>query len=626
MNRTSIKLLAFCSIVMSVFTACQSNDVDNDKDNNTVQHIYTIKAESTAAQDSAEVSRALAVDANNKKVLHSTWAAGDKLIAFVSSDGTSNTRTSYWTIAADKSGKGSTFTGQIAAKGNATVKATDDLCFFYPGAAVGKSIAPVEAGKGGGTYHDEVSNISNLLALNLTRQDGTAKTIGELYDFQYKKVKPTSINGSTINVSIGDMKRIVSLWGLRFTDNNNNILTNIDSVYISNVKGSDVFDLSAGSFVTNNPADESMNIVVTPPTGQKVSSAGGKYTYISLLPGTYTDVLIMVYVGNKCYKKEYPRLSFDEGKVYHSDLLNMSEVLPEPYVEVENVKWATGNFIHYGPETGGYWGIAPAQWWISRRAVKLGSNRKPAANGTLQSSQFEDTPVQTTDDVDLFRFGDIVDALKLNKNTYTDKDITEEKFYAPDPLIIKEVARSRAQYGDIVRYYTTDKKQKYRMPTEADITNLYTKANAMPAYCITEQGTFVYGAYFTTAGSIRVKSFPTRVKSLYKYTNVTALVRANKGLFLPITGRRVDFSPKIGFRDMDYGAGAYAQYMTSTSKTLGLSRDFFFGPTEWNLSANGKAQAKAIRPVWISGEEDSNNHKPILDQDYKNLQNTLKIW
>ena len=627
MNRTSIKLLAFCSIAMSVFTACQSNDVDNDKDNNTAQHIYTIKAESTAAQDSAEVSRALAVDANNKKVLHSTWAAGDKLIAFVSSDGTSNTRTSYWTIAADKSGKGSTFTGQIAAKGNATVKATDDLCFFYPGAAVGNSIAPVK--KTGEDdkkpYHDEVSNISNLLALNLTRQDGTAETIGKLYDFQYKKVKPTSINGSTINVSIGDMKRIVSLWGLRFTDDSNKILTNIDSVYISNVKGSDVFDLSTGSFVTNNPADESMNIVVTPPTGQKVSSAGGKYTYISLLPGTYTNVLIMVYVGNKCYKKEYASLSFDEGKVYHSDLLNMSEVLPEPYVEVQGIRWATGNFIHYGPETGGYWGIAPAQWWISRRAVTLGSDRKPASNGILQSSQFEDTPVQTTDDVDLFRFGDIVDALKLNKNTYTDKDITGAKFYAPDPLIIKEVARSRAQYGDIVRYYTTDNKQKYRMPTEADITKLYTEANAMPAYCVTEQGTFVYGAYFTTAGSIRVKSFPTRVKSLYKYTNVTALVRANKGLFLPITGRRVDFSPKIGFRDMNYGAGAYAQYMTSTSKTLGLSRDFFFGPTEWNLSANGKTQAKAIRPVWISGEKDS-NQKPVLDQDYLNLQNTLKIW
>ena len=627
MNRTSIKLLAFCSIVMSVFTACQSNDVDNDKDNNTVQHIYTIKAESTAAQDSAEVSRALAVDANNKKVLHSTWAAGDKLIAFVSSDGTSNTRTSYWTIAADKSGKGSTFTGQIAAKGNAKVKATDDLCFFYPADAVGKSIEPVtETGTdNGNSYHDEVNHISNLLGLNMTRQDGTAETIGKLYDFQYKQVKPKSIVGTNLNVSIGNMKRIVSLWGLRFTDNNNHILTNIDSVYISNVKGSDVFNLSTGSFVTNNPADESMNIVVTPPTGQKVSSAGGKYTYISLFPGTYTDVLIMVYVGNKCYKKEYASITFDEGKVYHTDLLNMSEVLPEPYVQVQGIKWATGNFIHYGPETGGYWGIAPAQWWISRRAVKLGSNRKPAANGILQSSQFETSPTQTTDDVDLFRFGDIKNALKLNGDTYTDKDITVDKYYAPKPIIHREVARSSAQYGDIVRYYTADKKQKYRMPTEADITNLYNKANAIPAYCITEQGTFVYGAYFTTAGAIRVQSFPTRVKSLYKYTNVTALVRANKGLFLPITGRRETLSPIMGYRDMTYGLGAYGQYMTSTTRTLGLSRDFLFGPTEWKISANGKVQSKAIRPVWISGEEDS-NHKPVLDQDYLNLQNTLKIW
>ena len=627
MNRTSIKLLAFCSIAMSVFTACQSDDVDNDKDNNTAQHIYTIKAESTAAQDSTIPTKALAVDANNKKVLHSTWAAGDKLIAFVSSDGTSNTRTSYWTIAADKSGKGSTFTGRIAAKGNAKVQATDDLCFFYPADAVGKSIAPVtETGKDDDKpYHDEVNHISNLLALNLTRQDGTAETIGKLYDYQYKQVKPKSIVGSNLNVSIGNMKRIVSLWGLRFTDSNNNILTNIDSVYISNVKGSDVFNLSTGSFVTNNPADESMNIVVTPPTGQKVSSAGGKYTYISLLPGTYTDVLIMVYVGNKCYKKEYSRLSFDEGKVYHTDLLSMPEVLPEPYVEVQGIKWATGNFIHYGPETGGYWGIAPAQWWISRRAVKLGSNRKPASNGTLQSSQFESSPTQTTDDVDLFRFGDIKNALNLHGDTYTNRDITVDKYYAPKPLIHREVDRSQAEYGDIVRYYTADKKQKYRMPTEADIKNLRDKADAIPAYCVTEQGTFVYGAYFTTAGAVRVKSFPTRVKSLYKYTNVTALVRANKGLFLPITGRRVTLSPTVGFKDMAYGAGAYGQYMTSTSRTVALSRDFFFGPTEWNLSANGKAQAKAIRPVWISGEEDS-NHKPVLDQDYKNLQNTLKIW
>lgn len=628
MNKTKILLLAITGMMATAFTACQSDDVDSAAGGDANANVYNVTADVDAAQDNQPGSRVLSVDAANKKVLHSTWAAGDKLIAFVSSDGTSNTRTSYWTIAADKSGKGSTFTGQIAAKGNAKVQATDDLCFFYPADAVGKSIEPVtETGKDDGKpYHDEVNHISNLLALNLTRQDGTAETIGKLYDYQYKKVKPKSIVGSNLNVSIGDMKRIVSLWGLRFTDSNNNILTNIDSVYISNVKGSDVFNLSTGSFVTNNPADESMNIVVTPPTGQKVSSVGGKYTYISLLPGTYTDVLIMVYVGNKCYKKEYSRLSFDEGKVYHTDLLSMPEVLPQPYVEVQGIKWATGNFIHYGPETGGYWGIAPAQWWISRRAVKLGSNRKPAANGTLQSSQFESSPTQTTDDVDLFRFGDIKNALKLDKGTYTPRDITVDKYYAPKVLgIHQEVDRSSAEFGDIVRYYTADKKQKYRMPTEDDITNLYNKANAIPAYCITEQGTFVYGAYFTTAGAIRVQSFPTRVNSLYKYTNVTALVRANKGLFLPITGRRMDLSPTMGYRDMTYRAGAYGQYMTSTANTVALSRDFLFGPTEWKISPNAKGQAKAIRPVWISGEEDS-NHKPVLDQDYLNLQNTLKIW
>ena len=627
MNKTKILLLAITGMMATAFTACQSDDIDSTAGGDANANVYNVTADVDAAQDNQPGSRVLSVDASNKKVLHSTWAAGDKLIAFVSSDGTSNTRTSYWTIAADKSGKGSTFTGQIAAKGNAKVKATDDLCFFYPADAVGKSIEPVtETGTdNGNSYHDEVNHISNLLGLNMTRQDGTAETIGKLYDYQYKQVKPKSIVGSNLNVSIGNMKRIVSLWGLRFTDSNNNILTNIDSVYISNVKGSDVFNLSTGSFVTNNPADESMNIVVTPPTGQKVSSAGGKYTYISLLPGTYTDVLIMVYVGNKCYKKEYSRLSFDEGKVYHTDLLSMPEVLPEPYVEVQGIKWATGNFIHYGPETGGYWGIAPAQWWISRRAVKLGSNRKPASNGTLQSSQFESSPTQTTDDVDLFRFGDIKNALNLHGDTYTNRDITVDKYYAPKPLIHREVDRSQAEYGDIVRYYTADKKQKYRMPTEADIKNLRDKADAIPAYCVTEQGTFVYGAYFTTAGAVRVKSFPTRVKSLYKYTNVTALVRANKGLFLPITGRRVTLSPVMGYRDMTYGAGAYGQYMTSTPGTAGMSMDFFFGPTEWNWSGNAKVQAKAIRPVWISGEEDS-NHKPILDQDYKNLQNTLKIW
>ena len=603
MNKTKILLLAITGMMATAFTACQSDDVDSTAGGDANANVYNVTADVDAAQDNQPGSRVLSVDASNKKVLHSTWAAGDKLIAFVSSDGTSNTRTSYWTIAADKSGKGSTFTGQIAAKGNATVKATDDLCFFYPADAVGKSIEPVtETGKDSGNpYHDEVNHISNLLALNLTRQDGTAETIGKLYDYQYKQVKPKSIVGSNLNVSIGNMKRIVSLWGLRFTDNNNHILTNIDSVYISNVKGSDVFNLSTGSFVTNNPADESMNIVVTPPTGQKVSSAGGKYTYISLLPGTYTDVLIMVYVGNKCYKKEYTSITFDEGKVYHTDLLSMPEVLPEPYVEVQGIKWATGNFIHYGPETGGYWGIAPSQWWISRRAVKLGSNRKPAANGILQSSQFEDSPEQTTDDVDLFRYGSIAKALKF-------KGLIDGADHASQNDITKQIFNG-GKYGDIVWYYTQNNHKRYRMPKGTELKLLYDNADVIPAYCYTDKGTVVYGAYFTTNnGGPRVKGIPTGVKAFYKYSNVTALVRANKGLFLPVTGRRLDGQTLMGLRDMSRVGQCYGQYVSSTSGVM--SDDFFVGPTQWNFTRAPKGQAKAIRPVFDS-DDNTNQSDPV---------------
>lgn len=609
MNKTKILLLAITGMMATAFTACQSDDVDSAAGGDANANVYNVTADVDAAQDNQPGSRVLSVDPTNKKVLHSTWAAGDKLIAFVSSDGTSNTRTSYWTIAADKSGKGSTFTGHIAAKSNATVKATDDLCFFYPADAVGKSIEPVtETGKDDGKpYHDEVNHISNLLALNLTRQDGTAETIGKLYDYQYKQVKPKSIVGSNLNVSIGNMKRIVSLWGLRFTDDSNHILTNIDSVYISNVKGSDVFNLSTGSFVTNNPADESMNIVVTPPTGQKVSSAGGKYTYISLLPGTYTDVLIMVYVGNKCYKKEYASITFDEGKVYHTDLLSMPEVLPEPYVQVQGIKWATGNFIHYGPETGGYWGIAPAQWWISRRAVMLGSNRKPvSAGGLLLSSQFEDTPTQTTDDVDLFRYATIVNALKLGMGDYKAKNTDVSKtFWNNDrPLITQEVDRSQAKYGDIVWYYTMNNHKKYRMPSKNELKTLYSDATSIPAYCYTDEKTIVYGAYFTThtAGTTRRVGFPTKVRDYYKYSNVTALVRANKGLFLPITGRRVTGIADIGLRDMTWGLGAVGQYMSSESSLPDYVFSLVFGPKNWIFDGYAKGQASAIRPVLDSDD------------------------
>ena len=336
-----------------------------------------------------------------------------------------------------------------------------------------------------------------------------------------------------------------------------------------------------------------MNIVLQPKTGTKFSSKDGKYTYVAFIPGTYTDVVVTAYVGGKVLQRSYNSLNFETGRIYRSDILKMEDTKQKAYVELQGYKWATGNFIHYEENGQQYWGIAPTQWWISRRAVMLGSNRKEVSSGgILQSSQFESSPKQTTDDVDLFRYGSIAKALTFTGIGGLDTWGSGE--------ISKQIS-SDGKHGDIVWYYTRNNKRKYRMPTETELKSLYTVANVIPAYCYTDKGTIVYGAFFTNNSTNdankRKKAFPTKARRYDKYTNVTALVRANKGLFLPITGRRSDGVATIGYRDMTYGAGAYGQYMCGTSAVLNW--DFFFGPSEWNFSKNAKGQAKAIRPIFI---------------------------
>lgn len=396
------------------------------------------------------------------------------------------------------------------------------------------------------------------------------------------------------------MKRLVTIWGLRFTDDKNKPLANIDSIYVSNVKGSDVLKLSDGTFVDGNPEDEMMNVVLKPKAGKKFSSVGGNYTYVAFLPGTYEDVVVTAYVGSKVYQKSYSSITFGSDKIYRTDLLKMEDTKQKAYVEVQGIKWATGNFIHYKEGSQEYWGIAPTQWWISRRAVMLNSSRKEVSSGgILQSSQFESSPTQSPEDLDLFRYGDIEKALNVSSNSNKAglKDVYG-KLYTATGLLGQETSdRSKAKAGDIVWYYTMINKRKYRMPTADELKTLYTTAHVIPAYCYTDKGTVVYGGFFTTNNGERKKLFPTKARRYDKYTNVTALVRANKGLFLPVTGRRLPFSATIGFRDMAYGAGAYGQYMSGSADAL--SWDFFFGPTEWNFSKNDKGQAKAIRPVLV---------------------------
>ena len=580
-----------CALMAApLLTSCQ-DDVDSSAGENSNIHTYSLVADASEGLQQAPASRALTEDASHN--IKSSWANEDEILAYVINDGLE--ATNYSTITNKNLGNGNRFDGEIASK--KAITTSSQIAFLYPGKAAqgnDKTITPVVLSKERSSLFHEVSDkTQELVELNLTQQDGTAETIGNRFDFQWTKQSPKFVNGKKVNVNIGKMKRLVTIWGLRFTDDKNKPLANIDSIYVSNVKGSDVLKLSDGTFVDGNPEDEMMNVVLKPKAGKKFSSVGGNYTYVAFLPGTYEDVVVTAYVGSKVYQKSYSSITFGSDKIYRTDLLKMEDTKQKAYVEVQGIKWATGNFIHYKEGSQEYWGIAPTQWWISRRAVMLNSSRKEVSSGgILQSSQFESSPEQTTDDVDLFRFGSIAKALSFTGIAGLDVWGETE---------ISQKISSDGKHGDIAWYYTKGNKRKYRMPTEAELRTLYTTANVIPAYCYTDKGTVVYGAFFTNNASNdankRKKLFPTKAKKYDKYTNVTALVRANKGLFLPVTGRRLNGSDVIGYRDMAYGAGAYGQYMSSTSALMNW--DFFFGPTEWNFAKAPKAQAKAIRPVLV---------------------------
>lgn len=580
-----------------LLTSCQ-DDVDSSAGENSNTHTYSLVVDASEGLQQAPASRALTEDASHN--IKSSWANEDEILTYVINDGLE--ATNYSIITNKNLGNGNRFDGEIASK--KAITTSSQIAFLYPGKAAqgnDKTITPVVLSKERSSlFHEESDKTQELVALNLTQQDGTAETIGNRFDFQWAKQSPKSVNGKKVNVNIGKMKRLVTIWGLRFTDDKNKPLANIDSIYVSNVKGSDVLKLSDGTFVDGNPEDEVMNVVLKPKAGKKFSSVGGNYTYVAFLPGTYEDVVVTAYVGNKVYQKSYSSITFGSDKIYRTDLLKMEDTKQKAYVEVQGIKWATGNFIHYKEGSQEYWGIAPTQWWISRRAVMLNSNRKEVSSGgILQSSQFESSPTQSPEDLDLFRYGDIENALNVrsNSNKAGLMDVYG-KLYTATGLFGKETSdRSKAKAGDIVWYYTMNNKRKYRMPTADELKTLYTTAHVIPAYCYTDKGTVVYGAFFTTNNGERKKLFPTKAKRYDKYTNVTALVRANKGLFLPVTGRRLPGSATIGYRDMAYGAGAYGQYMSGSADAL--SWDFFFGPTEWNFSKNDKGQAKAIRPVLV---------------------------
>ena len=305
------------------------------------------------------------------------------------------------------------------------------------------------------------------------------------------------------------------------------------------------------------------------------------------------------------------------------------------------MKWATGNFIHYNTGSAEYWGIAPAQWWISSygenpTSVNKADNQDIKYDGLGSQNWYIKDHIgrftQTEDDIDLFQWGVIKDALKFNGVYYlqgTNFDMAGKYYKNRGGLVhVNETSnRAEATHGDIVRYYTEhgQKHYHYQYPSDADFNALFSANTSIPAYCYTDKGNKIYGAYFSdTKLSGTAPKFPTGRK-IWKYQDVTGLVLANQGLFLPIGGRRPISSAYVEFRHVAYNSGFYGQYYTSQSTTYSIPHGVFFGAAfKMNIAVPSKDQGSNIRPVYV-GAENNDETQPIDAAKFAAFSNIIDV-
>ena len=632
MKKQSLQFLYGAIAMMGLAACSDTNDVAGD---DTQQEGYTTTIQVTAGNAAQAGTRALKLDANNNVL--SEWKSGDKMFIYDIADDDQSNEANYSlvTMAANSSNKQKAdFTGTV--KTLSPMKATDDLAFFYPGTAVEgeKTVEQVnptiynETDNGVNiNYHtsenpstNEKYGIRSTVSLDMKKQDGTLATIDQKFDYNWGKAKPVEIknnNGQKVAKTEVTLNRKVTIWGMKFKivngPSSTGFIKDIDSVKINGLRSYDVLNLKDGNFVGTSDEKEYM-ITVANKDKSKIQLQND-YVWVAFLgENASTNFTITVYTQDGVYTKTASKI-FKTGYDYRSNI-TVEKITPQPYVTVNNVTWATGNFIHYKKGSQEYWGIAPAQWWISNygdnpSTANRVDNKDIIKNGLGSQNWYigdhNGRYTQTSDDLDLFRWGDITEALNLNSNAYLGGTAfsIDEKYYkgklTPGGVFNRPVDKSEAKFGDIVKYHTekTGRSYYYKYPTLAQLEGLKNSVTKVPAFCYTDKGNKIYGIYYSDyILTGQHAKFPTG-KKLWKYEDVTGLVLANRGLFLPITGQRNDNVSTTVYRHVAEGSNFmgfyYADYATAVSTCKGL----FFGSLNYGITLPQKQQACAIRPVYV---------------------------
>lgn len=635
------KLQFLCgAIAMIGFTACSDTDNVNGDVAQDGSYVYNIEVAAGTDSTTHAATRTLKLDEQNNVL--SRWAAGDKIFIYNTADDNQSKEQTYSTLTSKSGGsKGTSFQGTVKSKN--PLKVNNKFAFFYPAAGLEEgSVGLVstketkETNKGVTiSYHDVSNTITEYVSLNMNKQNGTLENIDKKFDFNWGsdllKEVPQNVNNIKLKANF---ERKVAIWGMKFKivngQSGTGFIEDIDSVKINGLRSYDVLNLKDGTFVGTNDEKE-YAITIANKDRSKLNLTKGYIWTAFLAENASTNFTITVYTPSGVYTKTASKI-FNTGYDYRSNI-TVEKVTPQPYVTVNNVKWATGNFIHYKQGTKEYWGIAPAQWWISNYGDNPDSKyqrdgRTLQSRGLGSQSWYVGNNIglfkQDPDDIDLFQWGVIKDALNLKAdgcllgigqhnidgNYYPNRG---NVFVNPTP----SNNRNNATHGDIVKYYTEDgtKHYHYRYPKEGELELLCKAKTIIPAFCYTDRGNKIYGAFFSDMPFVGVMTkFPTGRK-IWKYQDVTGLVLANKGLFLPITGRRpggVSWNRvNVDERFVDNNSGFYGQYHSSKGMTDLTERGLFFGAAfKMDVATPSKLQGSAIRPVY-AGADNKDETKPI---------------
>ena len=641
------KLQFLCgAIAMIGFTACSDTDNVNGDVAQDGSYVYNVEVSAGTDSTTHAATRTLKLDEQNNVL--SRWAAGDKIFIYNTADNNQSKEQTYSTLTSKSGGsKGTSFQGTVKSKN--PLKVNNKFAFFYPAAGLEEgSVGLVSTSEKKETnqgvtisYHDVSNTITEYVSLNMNKQNGTLENIDKKFDFNWGsdllKEVPQNVNNIKLKANF---ERKVAIWGMKFKivngQSGTGFIEDIDSVKINGLRSYDVLNLKNGTFVGTNDEKE-YTITIANKDRSKLNLTKGYIWTAFLAEDALTNFTITVYTQDGVYTKTASKI-FNTGYDYRSNI-TVEKVTPQPYVKVNGVKWATGNFIHYNKGSQEYWGIAPAQWWISSygenpTSVNKADNKNIKYDGLGSQNWFINDHLgrftQTKEDVDLFQWGVIRDALKFNGIYYlqgTNFDMAGKYYKNRGGLIhVNETSnREEATHGDIVRYYTErgQKHYHYQYPSDADFNALFSANTCIPAYCYTDKGNKIYGAYFSDtkfAGS--GSKFPTGRK-IWKYQDVSGLVLANKGLFLPIGGRRPISSAYVEFRHVANNSGFYGQYYTSKSPTYSIPHGVFFGAAfKMNIVVPSKDQGSNIRPVYV-GADNGDETKPIDAANFDAFHNII---